>query len=172
MYSEHFKLLESKKHLEFILAKQTLNKNLLESPDFKDMTKWNLGCSKQSRLEDGNVLVCDSDNEQPCWAILSQKLNPEVIANQEVTISVKFQSYDDSLLNVCIRTKADSGEYNYILCNQFINESQISVSSLTGILPEESKLKDAHILVYLNKANARAKVAEVKLEIGNSSTLY
>ena len=76
------------------------------------------------------------------------------------------------MLNVCIRTDAGDGKYNYILFNQFVSDNSVTVSHVTGVVPDKHELKDANLLVYLNKNKAKAQILEAKLEIGNSSSLY
>jgi len=172
MYSEYFKLLEAQKRLEFFAEQFQVSNNLVESPRFEDLSKWTVSCSKQSCFNNENTLICDDENGQTCWAILSQKISPELLANQQITISVKYQTYGNSLLNACIRTKDDAGKYSYLIFNQYASDNSTTVSFTTGVLPEISKLNDASLLIYLNRSKEKAKILEVKLEIGNKSTLF
>ena len=168
LYSEYFKLLEKKKRAEFIAYKTELPPNLLDSPEFNDTAKWKISLSTDSNFSEKKLSTPD---RVPSWAILSQPLKPKDIANKEVTLSVEFQTFDDSVLNVCIRTRDENGKYQYLLSKQFINNDSVTVSSVSGLMPSVDELNDAHFMVYLNKPSQMAKVERVKLEVGKTSTL-
>lgn len=123
---------------------------------------WQLSHSKTAAFNIQDKKLKCGDEYNP-WCVLSYKLNYADLKGQQILLSIKSQSVDNSKLNIAIRYKQNDVPFKYIF-NRILQNDTASTDTFTLFIPNDlPDNTDLNVAIYLNESNSEAIVNEVKL---------
>lgn len=177
IYSKYFALLEKERYLEYFINHNPNTNQLLKNTDFSlneknELLNWEFSHSKHAYYDTVNHnLICNSLNNENCYAILHQYVNLLKFKNQTLTFSVKFKTENKSKLIISVRRKMNE-ETKIIAINSFIGDGFEDVITLTFLVPDnldENEITD--VMIYENQPNSSSIIYKAYLELGEFTSI-
>lgn len=174
LYSDYFKLVESQKRMEYFI-KSLPDTNLLINPNLSAEhgcpNGWMLLLSKTSYYDQQNHLLSCGDETNP-WAILCQEIDIKKFSGKTCCFSVKYQTFNESVLNIVLRYKDPDGKWILHTAKQCFCDLYENIDSIISVIPSHLPETVGQVCVYLSKPKHSATIIQTKLELGHIPSLF
>lgn len=174
-YSAYFSLLEQKKLLEYFLyhssEKNQMIKDTKLSTVQKSDSEWRIQASAGSSFDcEGGTMYCG--NLESNWIILSRLIDFNQYKGKDLTLSVNFETFEAARLNLAFRYKDANGKYIVLSSKRVLSAGRKATRWLTYSVPVElPDNTETDVCIFLNEKNSKARIYEVKLDLGKYSSL-
>lgn len=173
-YSLFFKDLTEQKRMEYYIYSSNKESLLLNSSLDEDKNQtlqgWEISLSQNSTF-DIKEKILNTGESQNCWAILSQTIDKDKFLGKTLCFTVKYKTYGNSNLNITFR-KYKSSNIEYC-STKVVSSNFTTIDNIVYKIPDDTNDFDKiDVAVYLNSPNSKAELIEVKLEVGEFSSLF